>query len=133
MTETTALPSLAEARGWIGAEVTEIGGSRVGQAHGFFLDSSSDEPAWLIVRLGRWRNTRLVAVPMRACAGAPFGVWAALDGDDLRSAPVVDPTRPLRREHELAICSHFGIGETVGRAAEVAARPAGEATAAPAA
>ncbi len=44
----------------------------------------------------------------------------------IRAAPVVDPTAPLRREHELTICAHFGIGETVGRAAEVAGRPEGE-------
>jgi hypothetical protein len=49
--------------------------------------------------------------------------------DAIRSAPVVDPSRPLRREHELMICAHFGIGEKVGRAAAVAGRPAGDVTA----
>jgi hypothetical protein len=55
----------------------------------------------------------------------------ALEEEALRSAPVVDPTRPLRREHELTICAHFGIGEGVGRAAEVAGRPEGAVTAEP--
>ena len=49
----------------------------------------------------------------------------------LKTAPVVDATRPLRREHELTICSHYGIGGAVGRAAEVASRPEGEVTAVP--
>jgi len=53
------------------------------------------------------------------------------EADAIRSAPVVDPTRPLRREHELTICAHFGIGEKVGRAAEVAPRDAGGITATP--
>jgi hypothetical protein len=44
---------------------------------------------------------------------------------------VVDPTRPLRREHELTICAHFGIGEKVGRAATVSAREEGDITATP--
>ena len=44
---------------------------------------------------------------------------------------MVDPTRPLLREHELAICAHYGIGERVGRAAEVAGRGDGEVTAVP--
>ena len=47
------------------------------------------------------------------------------------SAPVVDPTRPLRREHELTICAHFGIGEKVGRGAAVASRAPGGITATP--
>jgi hypothetical protein len=53
------------------------------------------------------------------------------EGERLASAPVVDPARPLLREHELTICSHFGVGEAVGRAAEVAGRPEGAVTALP--
>jgi len=44
---------------------------------------------------------------------------------------VVDPTRPLLREHELTICAHFGIGENAGRAAEVAGREEGAVTSQP--
>lgn len=131
MAEAAAMPSLAEAMGWLGAEVAEIDGAGVGQVQGFFVDGASGDPAWLIARLGRRRKSRAVAVPLRGCAGAPFGVWVAYEGDVLRSAPVVDPTRPLRREHEMAICAHFGIGETVGRAAEVAGRREGDITATP--
>jgi len=124
--------SAVEAIGWFGSELTELAGATVGQAQGLFLDAESGEPAWLIARLGRRRRARVVAVPFANCAGAPFGVWVAQEGDAIRSAPVVDPTRPLRREHELTICSHLGIGAEVGRAAEVAAHPEGAITASPA-
>jgi PRC-barrel domain protein len=130
MTE-AAMPSLAEATRWIGAELREIDGAAVGVVDGFFVDSGSGDPAWLIAKLGRRRNTKLVAVPLRDCAGAAFGVWVAQEGEALSTAPVVDPARPLRREHELTICSHFGSGAGVGRAAEVAGRPEGEVTASP--
>lgn len=123
--------SAAEAMGWLGAEVAEIGGGAVGQVQGLFVDADSGEPAWLIARLGRRRRARVVALPFANCAGAPFGVWVAQEGEAIRSAPVVDPTRPLRREHELTICAHFGIGERVGRAAEVAGREEGGITATP--
>ena len=131
MAEAATLPSLAEAMGWIGADLAAVDGARVGQVQGLYVDSGSGDPAWLIARLGRRRNTRVVAVPLSGCAGAPFGVWVAQRGEALRGAPVVDPTRPLRREHELAICSHFEIGEAVGRAAEVAGRAEGQVTASP--
>jgi len=121
----------AEAMGWMGAEVAELGGDSVGQVQGVFVDADSGEPAWLVARLGRRRRARVVAVPFANCAGAPFGVWVAQEGEAIRSAPVVDPTRPLRREHELTICAHFGIGEKVGRAAAVAAREEGDITATP--
>lgn len=126
-----ARPSAAEAMGWLGTEVTELGGSAIGQVQGLYLDADSGEPAWLIARLGRRRRARVVAIPFSNCAGAPFGVWVGQEADAIRSAPVVDPTRPLRREHELTICAHFGIGERVGRAGEVSARESGTITASP--
>src|SRR4051794_14606501 len=121
----------AEAIGWLGTEVAEIGGAAVGQVQGIFIDADSGEPAWLVARLGRRRRARIVAIPFANCAGAPFGVWVAQEGEAIRSAPVVDPTRPLRREHELTICAHFGIGEKAGRAAAVADREEGGITSAP--
>jgi hypothetical protein len=131
MAEAAALPSLADAVGWLGAEVSDLDGAAVGRAQGLFADSAGGDPVWLVVQTGRRRGTRLVAVPLRDCAGARFGVWVAHTGDAVRSAPVVDPRRPLRREHELTICAHFGIGEAVGRAAEVGGRGEGDVTAEP--
>lgn len=127
----SARPSTAEAMGWLGTDVADLSGDSVGQVQGFYVDAESGEPAWLIARLGRRRRARLVAVPYSNCAGAPFGVWVAQEADAIRSAPVVDPTRPLRREHELTICAHFGIGEKAGRASVVGGRPAGDITATP--
>jgi hypothetical protein len=130
MTETRRL-SADEATGWLGAEVAALNGSSVGQVQGMYVDADSGDPVWLITRLGRRRRARVVALPAANCAGAPFGVWVAQEGDAIRSAPVVDPTRPLRREHELTICAHFGIGERVGRAAAVVGREPGGITATP--
>ena len=122
---------------WLGWELDDFGGSRAGTVRGLFADAGSGEPAWLIADLGRrlpllgQRRGRLVAVPLRDCAGGGGRVWTAHRRDDLRGAPTVDPTRPLLREHELTICSHYGIGEAVGRAAEVLHRPLGGVTAQP--
>lgn len=129
--EPASLPSLAEAKEWIGCDVDEIGGGGVGSAYGFFIDADSGKPTWLIAKLGRFSG-KLVAVPFRNCVAAGDRIWVAHERDVIRGAPVVDPTRPLLREHELTISSHFGIGEKVGRAAEVAAKPEGSVTSRPA-
>jgi hypothetical protein len=131
MTEAAASPSAAEAAGWIGTEIAELSGKTIGDVQGLYVDSESGEPAWLVARLGRRRRPRVVAVPFANCAGAPFGVWVAQEGEAIRSAPLVDPARALRREHELAISAHYGIGEAVGRAAEVVGRAEGAVTATP--
>jgi hypothetical protein len=127
---------LHEARSWVGWQLDEVGGEAVGRIQAVYVDGESRAPAWLIAALGGGgllgrRQASLVAVPVRDCAGAAGRVWTAHGRDSLRSAPTVDPTRPLLREHELAICGHYGIGEDVGRAAEVAGRAQGSVTSQP--
>jgi hypothetical protein len=124
-------PSLDEARSWVGHQVDDAGGSGVGQVHGLFVDAGSGEPTWLIVKQGRFGGS-LVAIPLRDCAAVPGRVWISHPREAIRSSPIVDPTRPLLREHELTICAHYGIGERVGRAAEVAGRPLASVTSTPA-
>jgi hypothetical protein len=114
----------------LGSEVDDVRGSQVGRVHGAFVDANSGEPTWLIVAIGR-RRPKLVAVPIGETAAAAGRVWVAQEREVLRSAPGVDPTRPLLREHELTICRHYGIGERVGRAAEVSGRPEGNVTSRP--
>jgi hypothetical protein len=129
--ELAAPPSLEQARTWIGNGVDDLGGASVGQVHGLFVDAGSSAPTWLIVKQGRVKST-LVAAPLRDCAAAAGRVWIAQERETIRSAPVVDPTRPLLREHELTISAHYGAGEQVGRASEVAGRDGGAVTSQPA-
>lgn len=132
MTETAAPLSLAAAKSWVGTSLATLDRPDVGQVEALYVDADGGEPSWLVARLGKRRGARVVAVPIGGCAGAPFGVWAAYEAEQLKSAPVVDPSRPLRREHELTICAHYGIGEAVGRAAAVVGRDEGAVTAQPA-
>jgi hypothetical protein len=125
------LPSLDEARRWRGYAVEDVDGSRVGEAHGFFVDALDGGPTWLIVKRGGRFNRTLLAIPLRDCAAGAGCVWVAHPSQAIRSSPVVDPRRPLLREHELTICAHYGIGERVGRAAEVAGRESGSVTSQP--
>ncbi len=133
------IPSLAEATSWRGFEVDDVAGFRVGRVRGVFADAPGGEPAWLVVALRRRfsllgrRGVSLVVLPLRDCAAAGGRVWTAHPGGVIRAAPTVDPTRPLLREHELAICAHYGIGERVGRAVEVLGKAEGAVTAQPSA
>jgi hypothetical protein len=128
--ELAAPPALEEARTWIGNGVDDLGGVSVGQVHGLFVDADSGAPTWLIVKQGRVKST-LVVAPLGNCAAAAGRVWIAQERETIRQSPVVDPTRPLLREHELTISAHYGVGEGVGRAAEVAGRPENSATSQP--
>ena len=122
---------MSDPAAWTGFEVDDADGTRVGRVHGAYLDADGGEPVWLVLALGR-RGAKKVAVPMRECASAAGRVWIAQPREALRDAPAVDPSRPLLREHEAAICAHYGVGAQIGRHAEIAAREDGEITAHPA-
>ncbi len=128
------LPSLDEALGWIGFELDDFGGKSAGRIQGVYADAEGGGPIWLVVATGRRRRRRgkTVVVPLRECAAMPGRVWTAQGGEAMRGAPAVDPSRPLLREHEMAICIHYGVGERVGRHAEVAGRATSLVTAEPA-
>jgi hypothetical protein len=127
-----ALPNLAEARAWRGLELDDAGGGAVGRVDGVYVDAGGDAPVWIVVAIGRRRRARAVVVPLRECAAMPGRAWTAQPRDAISTAPTVDPSRPLLREHEAAICSHYGIGEQVGRHAEIVGRTEGSITAQPA-
>jgi Bacterial transcriptional activator domain len=125
-------PSLAEAIGWMGFDVDDVHGSRVGRVDGLYVDAERGEPVWLVVTIGRRRRARKTVMPAHECAGGGGRVWVAQPRQALRDAPTVDPNRQLLREHEVTICTHYGIGAAVGRHAEVATRSQGAVTAQPA-
>ena len=136
-----ALPSLAEALAWTGLELDDSTGRSVGRVTGLYADAETGGPVWLAVAVmsgGRRlpftrRRAKAAIVPLRECAAMPGRVWTAQGREAIRAAPAVDPSRPLLREHEIAICSHYGIGGGVGRHDEIAGRTAGSVTAQPAA
>jgi hypothetical protein len=135
-----ALPGLVETLSWSGFELDDAAGTPVGLVSGVYADAEHGAPAWLTIAVaGRRRRlpfarrrAKTVLVPLRECAAMPGRVWTAQRRGPILTAPAVDPGRPLLREHELTICIHYGIGERVGRHAEIATHPPGSVTALPA-
>jgi hypothetical protein len=126
------LPGLAEVLGWTGFDLDDAGGRPVGRVRGVYADATGGAPVWLAVAIGRGRRAKTIVVPLLECAAMPGRVWTAQDRERLHQAPAVDPARPLLREHEAAICAHYGVSERIGRHAEIAGRPEGSVTAEPA-
>ncbi|MBN8867399.1 MAG: hypothetical protein J0H98_07580 [Solirubrobacterales bacterium] len=120
-------PSLDDVRAWEGYRVDEITGHGVARVEGLFVDAESNQPAWVLVKLGRFG--KVVPISIRECAAAAGRVWIPHDREVIRNAPAVDAELPLNREQELQVLEYYGIPETVGRAAEIKDRAAGTVTA----
>jgi|SRR5215218_2706216 len=123
-------PDADEVRGWVGARLDVLGGTSVARIDGFYTDSETGRPEWLVVRLGRFGQPTLV--PARDAVGAAGKVWVPYSRETVKSAPRRKAKGPLTRETELELLNHFGVAGDAGRAAELNARGFDAATASPA-
>jgi hypothetical protein len=123
-------PDADEVRGWIGDRLDVLGGSSIARVDGFYADSETGRPEWLIVRLGRFGQPTLV--PARDAVGAAGKVWAPYSRDAIKGAPRRKAKQPLTREAELELLEHYGIASEAGRAAELDDRGFEAITASPA-
>ncbi|MCO5315752.1 MAG: hypothetical protein M9938_06285 [Solirubrobacterales bacterium] len=124
-------PGLEDVRAWDGYRVDEIGGHSVARVEGSFVDAESGEPAWVLVKLGRFG--RVVPISIRECAAAAGRVWVPYDREVIREAPAVDPEQPLTGAQEKQVLDYYGIPDTVGRGIEIKDRDPDRVTAKPAA
>ncbi|MBK8293305.1 MAG: hypothetical protein IPK93_00450 [Solirubrobacterales bacterium] len=122
----TRQPGLEDVKQWMGYRVDEISGHSVAKVEGLFVDQESGDPAWILVKLGRFG--KVVPISIRECATAAGRVWVPHDREVIRNAPAVDPDMPLNREQELQVLQYYGIPETVGRGAEITGRSIGTVT-----
>jgi hypothetical protein len=134
MTEKTTgkprLPSLEDALAWEGMQIDGLANKSLGRIAGIHVDAEDGEPRWALIRLGPLAGC--TAIPFEHVAEGAGRLWAAYDRDWIREAPRFRPNESLTALQELELCSHWGIREQQGRAAEVAEQDADEITAVPA-
>jgi len=124
------LPTLEEALEWEGLPVDDWSGGTLGKVTGIHVDANDREPKWVIVKMGLLSGE--AAIPFEHVAEGPGRIWAAYERDAVRRSPKMKSTQDLNARQELQLCEHYGIGITIGRAAEVADRTADEISAVPA-
>lgn len=95
-------------REWVGDEVRDASGVRVGQLQDVYFDAETDEPAFLLVKTGRLTG-KLVFVPVEGVRPGRAYLQvnrpkAALDG-----APFMPAGGELLPEHEANIYAYYGL------------------------
>jgi hypothetical protein len=128
--ETPPRLGLPEARAWTGQKLDEIAGTSVGRVEGVYVDVESGLPEWILARMGRFGHHTLV--PAREAVGGAGHVWVPYTREQIRRAPKLDSGSALSAGQEKQLLTHYGIGAEAGRAAEIAARDNGAASAKPA-
>jgi hypothetical protein len=119
-----------QVRAWAGHRLDEIGGAGVGKVEGAFVDEQTGRPEWLLARMGRFGHHTLV--PARDAVEGVGRIWVPYTRDQIRTAPKVAAGKPLVRDGERELLSHYGIAADAGRFAELEKRSGDAVTAKPA-
>ncbi len=126
---TPKLPSLEEARGWVGLRIDGIGNRTLGRVAGLHVDATDGQPRWAVIRLGPFAGC--TAIPFEHVAEGAGRLWAAYERDQVRDAPRFRAHEALSADNERTLCEHWRIRPERGRAAEVAKVDGDEVTALP--
>ena len=124
------LPKLEEALKWDGMPVDGLGNKSLGRISGIHVDAEDGDPRWALIKIGPIAGC--TAIPFEHVAEGAGRLWAAYERDWIRQAPRFRPHESLTAGQELELCAHWGIGQSQGRAAEVAGKDADDITAVPA-
>ena len=108
-----SMPDLQEALGWTGFRVDDVYGARVGVVEDIYVDHESDEPCWILVKMGRFSDAHAL-LPIRDVVAGQGHIWIPYEKDLIRRAPQIVAGMPLAQETERALCVHYGVMSSRG-------------------
>jgi hypothetical protein len=100
--------SAEEALGWVGHKLDDLGGTSVGRIEEILVEPESNEPSWLLVKVGRIGGRR-TAVPFEMAAAGVGHVWVPFPRETIRSAPAVGRGTGLEPELEDELRRHYAV------------------------
>ncbi len=93
---------------WIGQDVVDPTGDKIGEIADIYLDEQTDQPEWLAVRTGLF-GRRISFVPI--AEAQPTGDYVAVpySKDQVKDAPNAEPDGELSEEEEAQLYDYYGL------------------------
>jgi hypothetical protein len=92
---------------WIGLDVVDPSGDKVGTAEDIYLDDVSGQPEWLAIKTGMFGN-RLSFAPLAGATAEGDALRLAYDKSLVKDAPQVESDGHLDPDEEAALYAHYG-------------------------
>src|ERR1700720_1083199 len=89
---------------WYGNGVVDIDGAKLGKIHDIYLDTSTDQPQWLAVKIG----AVVALVPFTGAQPQGNVMRVAYTTDRIQEAPTVDDAESLSHDDEDGLYRHYG-------------------------
>jgi uncharacterized protein (TIGR02271 family) len=94
--------------GWIGHDVYDLNGEKLGEVKNVYYDDVTGRPEWLSVKTGLF-GTRSSFVPIHGSSiHDDADLWLAYDKDVIKGAPNVDDEEYLSPEQEHELWTYYG-------------------------
>lgn len=94
-------------RAWRGRHVVDPEGSRIGDLEAVYVDTKTDQPAFVTVTLGMIGRRRLAFVPLQGATVTPEHLRVRYGKDLVKDAPSIDTDGELPAAHEDAVFAHY--------------------------
>jgi len=105
MTKTTKTGNYQD---WIGADVYDSTGDKIGSIDQLYLDDKSGQPEWLTVSTG-WFGASTQFVPISGSSVHDDGLKVPYTTDHIKDAPSVDADQHLDADQELKLYGHYDL------------------------
>jgi sporulation protein YlmC with PRC-barrel domain len=109
-------------RDWIGYDVVDTETDKIGQLNDIYVDTVSDEPSFLTVRIGGIGRHRLIFVPAQGATVSPDAVRVQVSKKLALDCPAIETDGELPADDEPAIFEHYGMTYGHGTARRLARR-----------
>lgn len=93
---------------WIGSDVYDSDGDKIGAIDNIFLDDASGQPEWLTVSTG-WFGTSTQFVPISGSSRHDGGLKVPYTTDLIKDAPSVDADQHLDAPDERRLYDHYSL------------------------
>lgn len=103
-------------RDWVGLKVIDPVGKSIGGLEAIYVDTITDEPSFLTIKVGIIGRHRLVFAPAYGATVAPKFLRVQFPKDLVQDAPSIDTDGELLATDEPALFAHYDLD--YGRGAE---------------
>lgn len=94
-------------RDWIGHNVVDDSGSKIGPIDEVYLDDASGQPEWFAIRTG-WFGRKLTFVPIAGATSRGDEMCLPYSKETVKGAPKVDPEGHLEASDEEELYRYYG-------------------------
>jgi PRC-barrel domain protein len=105
-------------RDWRGEKVIDPAGDKIGDLEAVYVDTATDEPAFLTVRVGFIGRHRLAFVPAAGATVLPDAVRVRYDKKLVNDAPSIDIDGELAAADEPGIFAYYNLPYATGMSGE---------------